>query len=100
MFVHGMYLNGRSWAPWVELAQERGFATVAPSWPYHDGDPAELRTTVDPRLGRLTFGAVTRHLRGLIDALPERPLLIGHSIGGLLVQKLVDDGYAAAGVAI
>lgn len=100
VFVHGMYLNGRSWQPWVERAGARGFDAVVPSWPFHDGEPAALRATIDPALGHLTFGAVVASLKTEIDALPERPLLIGHSIGGLATQKLVADGYAAAAVAI
>jgi pimeloyl-ACP methyl ester carboxylesterase len=100
VFLHGMYLNGQSWAPWLERAAARGYPGHAPSWPYHDGDPATLRSNVDPRLGRLTFGAVTRHMKAFIDTLPERPVLIGHSIGGLLVQKLVNDGYARVAVSI
>jgi pimeloyl-ACP methyl ester carboxylesterase len=100
VFIHGMYMNAVSWSPWVERASGRGYACHAPSWPFHDGRPAELRADIDPGLGRLTFGAVTDHLKGFIDTLPERPVLIGHSIGGLLVQKLVNDGYGAAGVSI
>jgi pimeloyl-ACP methyl ester carboxylesterase len=100
IFIHGMYLNAQSWQPWVERFTSAGFSCGAPSWPYHDGDPHTLRTVVDPRLGTLTFGEVADHLRGVIDALPERPVLVGHSIGGLLVQRLVNDGYARAGVAI
>jgi pimeloyl-ACP methyl ester carboxylesterase len=100
VFIHGMYMNGHSWGPWVERATAAGFTCHAPSWPYHDGEPAVRRSTIDPRLGRLTFGQVTRYLKGFIDGLPERPILIGHSVGGLQVQKLVNDGYATAGVAI
>jgi pimeloyl-ACP methyl ester carboxylesterase len=43
---------------------------------------------------------VVAALKSVIDALPERPLVIGHSIGGLATQKLVADGYARAAVAI
>ncbi len=100
VFIHGMYMNGTSWAPWVARASARGHVCQAPSWPYHDGEPAHLRSQIDPRLGSLTFGAVTRYLKTVIDALPTRPVLIGHSIGGLLVQRLVNKGYAAAGVSI
>src|SRR5664279_2512220 len=95
-----MYLNGPSWAQWIERARGRGFDAVAPSWPFHDGDPAALRETFDPALGHLTFGEVVASLKKVIDALPERPLLIGHSVGGLAAQKLVADGYARAAVAI
>lgn len=100
VFIHGMYMNGHSWAPWVRRASTRGYDCHAPSWPYHEGEPATLRAQSDPALGKLTFGAVTDHLKAFIDGMPQRPILIGHSIGGLLVQKLVNDGYAAAGVAI
>jgi len=100
MFIHGMYLNGLSWQPWAERFSVAGFSCDAPSWPFHEGDPPNLRSTVDPGLGRLTFRAVTDHLKALIDAVPERPFLVGHSIGGLLVQRLVNDGYARAGVSI
>jgi hypothetical protein len=100
VLIHGMYMNAHSWSPWVPRASARGFTCHTPSWPYHEGDPATLRTQVDPRLGRLTFGAITRHLKQVIDALPGRPALIGHSVGGLLVQKLLNDGYATAGVTI
>ena len=99
-FIHGMYLNGQSWQPWVDRFTEAGFHCSSPSWPFHDGHPPTLRSEVDPGLGALTFGAVTEYFKALIDALPERPLLVGHSIGGLLVQRLVNDGYARAGVAI
>jgi len=100
VFVHGMYLNGLSWAPWVERANGRGFDAIAPSWPFHDGGPARLRETLAPGLGRLTFGDVVASLKAVIGGLPERPLLVGHSIGGLATQKLVADGYARAAVAI
>ncbi|SRR6266516_3173571 len=100
VFIHGMYVNGLSWQPWVERAASRGYQCHAPSWPCHDGEPAALRARIDPALGRLTFGAVTGYLRAFIDSLPERPILVGHSIGGLQVQKLVNEGYARAGVAI
>jgi pimeloyl-ACP methyl ester carboxylesterase len=100
VFIHGMYLNGRSWTPWTGPAKARGYACHTPSWPFHDGEPAALRARIDPALGRLTLGAVTARLKAFIDTLPDRPVLIGHSVGGLLVQRLVNDGYASAGVAI
>jgi pimeloyl-ACP methyl ester carboxylesterase len=100
LFIHGMYLNASSWDPWIAAAAKRGFDGSAVSWPFHSGQPAELRAHSDPALGSLTFGDVTTALKAHIDTLPERPVLVGHSIGGLAVQKLVNDGYARAGVSI
>jgi pimeloyl-ACP methyl ester carboxylesterase len=100
VFIHGMYLNGTSWQPWVDMFTQRGYRCHAPSWPMHDGDPAALRRTIDPALGKLTFGQVTSFLKAVTDPMPEPPVLVGHSIGGLQVQKLINDGYGVAGVAI
>ena len=100
LFVHGMYMNAHSWKPWIARATQRGLTATAVSWPYHQGEPDERREHIDPRLGRLTFGAVVASLKAHIDDMPEHPILIGHSIGGLAVQKLLNDGYGRAGVAI
>jgi alpha-beta hydrolase superfamily lysophospholipase len=100
LFVHGMYMNAHSWKPWIARASQRGLVATAVSWPYHQGEPQERREHIDPRLGRLTFGAVVASLKAHIDDMLEQPILIGHSVGGLAVQKLVNDGYGRAGVAI
>ena len=100
VFIHGMYLNAASWGDWMPVAESRGYAPQALSWPFHDGDPAALREHVAPGLGKLTFGGVIASLAARIKVLPEKPVLIGHSVGGLAVQKLIDLGLARAGVAI
>jgi pimeloyl-ACP methyl ester carboxylesterase len=100
VFVHGMYMNGESWLPWVNRAASSGFICHASSWPFHDGVPATRRATVDPGLGHLRLADIVDHYKTAIDKLPSRPCLIGHSIGGLVVQRLVNDGYAAAAVAV
>jgi pimeloyl-ACP methyl ester carboxylesterase len=100
LLIHGMYMNAHSWKPWIARATQRGLVASAVSWPFHQGEPPERREHIDPRLGRLTFRAVVESLKAHIDDLPEQPLLIGHSIGGLVVQKLINEGYGRAGVAI
>jgi pimeloyl-ACP methyl ester carboxylesterase len=94
-----MYMNGSSWKPWQTRAASR-FVTHAPSWPFHDGKPIGRRTDIDPGLGTLTFGDVVSAMKTYIDGLDERPFIVGHSIGGLVTQKLVNDDYARAAVAI
>ena len=43
MFMHGMFLNPKSWEKWQAYFEEKGYRTLAPPWPLHDGDPAQLR---------------------------------------------------------
>lgn len=100
VFVHGMYMNGVRWDPWVERAKARGYQSSAPSWPLPDGRPAELRANIPEGLGMLTFGAVVDHLKEIVKGLTTPPILIGHSIGGLVVQKLINEGFGSVGVAI
>jgi non-heme chloroperoxidase len=33
LFIHGLWLHASSWAPWLTLFQEAGYAPVAPGWP-------------------------------------------------------------------
>jgi pimeloyl-ACP methyl ester carboxylesterase len=54
----------------------------------------------DPQLGRLTLSQVIEHYANLIHMLEEKPILIGHSMGGLVVQLLLQRYEAIAGVAI
>lgn len=100
IFVHGMYLNDASWAPWITRAEARGYEASAVAWPFHAGEPADLRRRIDPQLGRLTFGAVVDAVRRSVVKSTVPPILIGHSVGGLVVQRLVNEGLASAGIAI
>lgn len=93
-------MNPASWEHWLEFYEAKGYKCYAPAYPYHDGNPPELRNNFDPKLGELTFGQVIDSLSAFIDKLPEKPLLIGHSMGGLAVQKLVELDKASAGVCI
>ena len=49
VFIHGMYLNASSWADWLPMAESRGYAPQALSWPFHEGEPAScVRTSIPP----------------------------------------------------
>jgi pimeloyl-ACP methyl ester carboxylesterase len=43
---------------------------------------------------------VVDHYKAFVEALPEPPILMGHSFGGLITQMLLSDGLGRAGVAI
>ena len=101
VFIHGMFMTPRCWDAWKQRFEQQGFKVLAPAWPLHDGEPAALRARhPDAALGRLTLAEVVDSYAKLIATLDEKPILIGHSMGGLVVQLLLQRGLAAAAVAI
>jgi len=100
MLIHGAWLNSKSWEGFAARYEARGYTVIAPDWPYDDRDPIQLRRSPRPELAHLGQREIIDHYEQLIRALPEKPILIGHSMGGVAVQHLLDRGLGAAGVAI
>lgn len=99
VFIHGLWLHSTSWDPWLELFQERGYAPWAPAWP---GEPESLPAAnafPEPMAGTGMAEALS-HYAELIGRLPRPPVLVGHSVGGLLAQQLLARGLAAGAVAV
>jgi pimeloyl-ACP methyl ester carboxylesterase len=101
VFVHGMYMTPLCWEQWVDRFQSKGYRCLAPAWPGRD-QPVEVlrRRHPDPQFGRLTLTGVLEHLTQFIQQLDEKPILVGHSMGGLIVQLLLQKDLAAAAVAL
>jgi pimeloyl-ACP methyl ester carboxylesterase len=101
LFIHGMYMTPLCWEHWLEYFQAKGYRCIAPAWPGRDKPVEELRKIhPDPQLGQLTLSRVTEHFAGQVRDLDEKPVLIGHSMGALVVQLLLQQDLAVAGVAI
>jgi len=99
VFIHGLWLLPSSWDDWAAFFKEAGYAPLTPDWP---GDPdtvAEARANPDV-LAKKTLGQIADHTTEVIERLDKKPVLIGHSTGGLLAQMLAGRGLAAATVAI
>ncbi len=100
VMIHGFMNNAKVWTEWKPFFEEKGYTVLTPSWPYLEGDVEELRNNPDPRLNDLTFSDVVSYYKDIIDGLPEKPILFGHSLGGIIVQKLVELGCAEKAVCI
>jgi pimeloyl-ACP methyl ester carboxylesterase len=99
VFVHGLWLHAGSWGAWVDLFRENGYEPSAPGWP-GDSDTVEAtRANPDPVAGH-GIDDVVGHYAKHIGGLEGKPIVIGHSFGGLVVQRLLDQDLAAAAVAI
>jgi pimeloyl-ACP methyl ester carboxylesterase len=101
VFIHGMFMTPLCWENWLVYFQSKGYSCSAPSWPGRDRPVETLRANhPDPQLGQLTLSQVVESCTNHIRLLDEKPILIGHSMGGLIVQLLLQGDLAVAGVAI
>jgi pimeloyl-ACP methyl ester carboxylesterase len=100
VFIHGNFVNDTSWAEWKSYFEKKGYAVYTPANPGHQGIPAQLRNKVHGELTKTGFIDVVNNISKLIDTLPEKPLLIGHSMAGMAVLKLIEMGKGSAGVSI
>lgn len=99
ILIHGAWLSAGSWEKYADYFAKRGFDVSAPEWPRKHGDVEELRETAEAFAG-LGVQEIVDHYAGLIGALDQPPVLIGHSYGGLFVELLLDRGLGRAGVAM
>jgi pimeloyl-ACP methyl ester carboxylesterase len=99
VLVHGFWVTPRSWEEWTAHYERRGHHVIAPAYPGLEVEVEALNADPSP-IAALTLPAIVDHLSSVVRALPEPPILIGHSAGGTLVQLLLDRGLGAAGVAL
>src|SRR5215470_14497323 len=90
VFITGTFIGNNCWDEWISYFEKRGYECIAPAWPYKDASAEELRNrpSNDP-IALNTLTSTTDHFVTLINSLSEKPILIGHSLGGLIVQFLL-----------
>jgi len=99
VFVHGLWLHATSWGPWLELFRDAGYDPVAPGWP-NEPDTVEEARAHPELVANIGIDEVTDHMAEIITSLGEAPVVIGHSFGGLIAEKLLGQGHGAGAVAI
>ncbi len=99
IFVHGMFQNPKSWENWIGYFSARGYNCAAPAWPLHEGEPRSLRENPPAGLGDLHLAEVIASIEAQVAG-KEHPVMIGHSVGGLITQIFASRGLISAGVAI
>jgi pimeloyl-ACP methyl ester carboxylesterase len=99
LFIHGLWLHATSWNSWIDHFAAAGYAASAPGWPGDPASVAEARATPEA-IADHGIDDVVAHFADLIQSLPTRPILIGHSFGGMIAQRLLGEDLAAAAIAI
>jgi pimeloyl-ACP methyl ester carboxylesterase len=99
VFVHGLWLHADSWGAWADLFREAGYDPIAPGWPGDSATVAETRSNAGAVAG-YGIDDVVDHYAKAISGLGAKPIAIGHSFGGLVVQRLLGQDLTAAAVAI
>ncbi len=99
VFIHGLWLLASSWDRWKDLFEAAGFAPVAPQWP--DDPESVAEANAHPEVfAHKTVGQIANHMGEVIEQLSKKPMVIGHSFGGLLTQIMAGRGLSRASVAI
>ena len=98
VFVHGLWLLPSSWDPWARLFENQGYAVLTPDWP---DDPRHVDdANKHPEVfADKTVGQVAAHFGAISARLARKPVVIGHSFGGLLAQILAGQGLSGVNTA-
>ncbi|HEU4892334.1 MAG TPA: alpha/beta hydrolase [Vicinamibacterales bacterium] len=99
VFVHGLWLLPSSWDRWVELFEKAGYVALTPGWPDDPETVAQAREHPEVFAGK-GINEIADYEEAIIQGLDRKPVIVGHSFGGLLTMILAGRGLAAASIAI
>lgn len=89
VMVHGAFAGGWSFHKFQSFFEARGFKCIAPDLRHHARTPQRVSAR---DLGHVSLLDYAQDLETLIATLDAPPILIGHSMGGLLCQMLAARG--------
>jgi pimeloyl-ACP methyl ester carboxylesterase len=99
VLIHGFWVTPRSWEDWITHYEARGYRVIAPAYPGFEVEVEALNADPTP-IEQVTVPQIIDHLEDVVGGLDSRPILMGHSAGGVFTQILLDHGFGAVGVAI
>ena len=91
--IHGMWSGGWYWDYYRRFFEDRGYRCLTPTLRFHDVDPKE---PPHPELGTTSLLDYAADLENEIKKLDRPPIIMGHSMGGLLAQILGSRGLGEA----
>ncbi|MEM4326539.1 MAG: alpha/beta hydrolase [Candidatus Pacearchaeota archaeon] len=97
LFIHGMMGGGWYWEKYKSFFESKGIKCFAPDLRYHSKGGSAVK-----ELGTTSVRDYVSDLKKEVERISkeegEIPFIVGHSMGGLIAQLLVSDGYGKGGV--
>lgn len=94
LMIHGMWGGAWIWENFRKFFSDLGYNCIIPNLPYHH----KLNKYPAQELGNLTLHDYTEFLKTEINKLDEKPIIFGHSMGGLLTQILTSQALSQASI--
>ena len=92
VMIHGMWGGPWCWENYKSFFGDKGYQCLTPALRHHDIDPKD---SPNPALGTTSLLDYVQDLEEFICSLDEKPIIMGHSMGGLLAQILGAKGLAS-----
>ena len=89
--IHGMWGGPWYWENYKRLFEKEGYRCVTTTLRHHDMDPKDVP---NPQIGTTSLTDYAEDLEKEIHQLGVKPIVMGHSMGGLLAQILGSRGLA------
>lgn len=100
VLIHGLWMTPKSWNTWAERFRAQGHEVIVPGWPGIDDRPVEDIRRDPSALKGIGLKQIADNYERIIRTLPVKPIIMGHSFGGVLTQMLADRGLGAAYVGV
>lgn len=99
IFIHGLWIHSDAWKPWVDLYTAAGYEAIVADWPGDAPTVGAARAHPESVAGH-GIQDITDAYAQVAARLSEKPIIVGHSFGGLVAQKLLAQGLASRAIAI
>ncbi|WP_372969603.1 alpha/beta hydrolase [Microbacterium sp.] len=100
VLIHGLWMTPKSWNTWAERFRAQGHEVIIPGWPGIEDRSVEDIRRNPAALKGIGLKQIADNYERIIRALPVKPIIMGHSFGGVLTQMLADRGLGAAYVGV
>ncbi|MDI9570759.1 MAG: alpha/beta fold hydrolase [Pseudomonadota bacterium] len=97
VMIHGMFVGPWCWDNYRDYFERRGYRVITPTLRGHD---TPLREPPPPELRQVGIGDYVADVEKELREIDEKPVIIGHSMGGLIAQLLAAKGLARAVILI